>query len=78
MKNHYKLALITGGSSGIGLALAKQLAHEGVSVCLLARDKEKLSQAVREIEKKVGKNQDQFIDAISCDVTDCSSGASAP
>jgi len=70
MKNHYKLALITGGSSGIGLALAKKLSREGVSVCLLARDEEKLSKAKLEIENTTEIHLNQFIDTISCDVTD--------
>ncbi len=70
MKNQYHLALITGGSSGIGLALAKQLAGEGVSVCLLARDQEKLDDAKIEIEKTMKDTSGQFVDTISCDVTD--------
>jgi 3-dehydrosphinganine reductase len=37
--------LITGGSSGIGLALAKQCAADGARVSLVARDKAKLDAA---------------------------------
>jgi len=70
MKNHYNLALITGGSSGIGFALAKKLSQEGVSLCLLARDIEKLAQAKQELEKLTKSHPDQFVDTISCDVTD--------
>lgn len=40
-----RLALITGGSSGIGLALAHQLLAEGARIALLARDAQKLDQA---------------------------------
>jgi 3-dehydrosphinganine reductase len=37
--------LITGGSSGLGLALATTLAHRGLDVTLLARDRDRLDQA---------------------------------
>lgn len=40
-----KLALITGGSQGIGLAIAEQLADEGVNLILAARNLETLKQA---------------------------------
>ncbi|WP_299026232.1 SDR family oxidoreductase [uncultured Thermanaerothrix sp.] len=45
------LALITGGSSGIGLALARQLLTEGARIALLARNLEKLEQAREELLK---------------------------
>lgn len=64
----YKLALITGGSSGIGLALAKALARDGVDVCLLAQDKSKLARAKKYVEDYTTFDK-QVIETISCDVT---------
>ena len=37
-----KVAVVTGASSGVGKALALRLASEGATVCLVARDLEKL------------------------------------
>jgi 3-dehydrosphinganine reductase len=44
-----KTVIITGGSSGIGLALAKELTGHGARVWLLARQKDRLSAAQDEI-----------------------------
>ena len=44
-----RLALITGGSSGLGLALARLLAEEGASVWVLARHVEPLEAACRNL-----------------------------
>ena len=69
MAKHYQLAMITGGSSGIGLAIAKQLVSEGTSVCLLARNEDKLEAARVELSQlKIDENQ--AIDILICDVTD--------
>jgi 3-dehydrosphinganine reductase len=65
----YHLALVTGGSSGIGFALAKLLAAEGTHVCLLARDEEKLAMAEVDLQK-LKTHPDQVIETISCDITD--------
>lgn len=46
-----RLAAITGGSSGIGLALGRQLAERGASVWLLARDEVRLDRALQLLEE---------------------------
>ena len=45
-----KVALVTGGSSGIGLATAVALADQGSHVWLLARREEQLRDALAELE----------------------------
>jgi 3-dehydrosphinganine reductase len=44
-----KNALITGGSSGIGLSMARLLANEGANLWLLGRDAQKLENACAEV-----------------------------
>jgi NAD(P)-dependent dehydrogenase (short-subunit alcohol dehydrogenase family) len=48
-----KIALITGGNSGIGLATAKQFVDEGAYVFITGRREPELDAAVREIRKNV-------------------------
>jgi len=48
-----KIALITGGNSGIGLATAKQFVNEGAYVFITGRRDRELAAAVKEIGKNV-------------------------
>jgi NAD(P)-dependent dehydrogenase (short-subunit alcohol dehydrogenase family) len=48
-----KIALVTGGSSGIGLATAKQLVSDGAYVFVTGRRKVELDAAVKDIAKNV-------------------------
>src|SRR6476620_1517314 len=48
-----KVALITGGNSGIGLATAKQFVHEGAHVFITGRRDPELAVAVEEIGRNV-------------------------
>lgn len=45
-----KFAVVCGGSSGIGLAIARELAAEGARVLIASRSEEKLTQAANEIK----------------------------
>ncbi|MDT0596480.1 SDR family NAD(P)-dependent oxidoreductase [Glaciecola petra] len=47
-----KLAVITGGSSGLGLAIGEALANEGFDLLLIARDELKLTSVKRELTEK--------------------------
>lgn len=49
-----KVALITGGSQGIGLAVAEGLAREGVHLILSARDLERLREEATRLESRYG------------------------
>jgi 3-oxoacyl-[acyl-carrier protein] reductase len=58
-------AIVTGGSKGLGLAIAKEFAASGADVAILARDAATLADAKAEIQQGAkGK-----VAAISCDVS---------
>lgn len=60
-----QVALITGGSRGLGLALARELADEGCRLVICARDVDELDRAARELEEHGAE-----VLAITCDVAD--------
>ena len=62
-----KLAFITGGSSGIGLATANLLAKQGCRLVLFARGQDSLDKACRTIEAGINKAS-QRVQSISMDV----------
>ena len=62
-----KTAIVTGGSAGIGFAIAKALYREGVSVAIAARNPERLEQAAQAIRELP--NQGNQVLAISADLS---------
>jgi NAD(P)-dependent dehydrogenase (short-subunit alcohol dehydrogenase family) len=60
-----KIVLVTGGSRGLGLVLARQLAAEGAYVAICARDEAELQRAEADIARFGAK-----VLGIPCDLTD--------
>ena len=50
-----KRALVTGGSRGIGKAIARALAHEGMDVAILARNRQQLESTAAELSRESGR-----------------------
>ena len=63
-----KVVLVTGGSSGIGLAAAKKFAEAGAVTIICARGEDKLAEAVGEIRAHAGKEAKVF--SYSVDIAD--------
>jgi NAD(P)-dependent dehydrogenase (short-subunit alcohol dehydrogenase family) len=61
-----KVAIVTGGSRGIGKAIALELAREGAEVAIVARDKAALDTAAAEISGATGR----AVKAIAADTGD--------
>jgi len=61
-----KKAIVTGGSRGIGKAIARQLALEGVDVGIAARDADRIDETVKELSAATGRR----IAGRSCDTGD--------
>jgi NAD(P)-dependent dehydrogenase (short-subunit alcohol dehydrogenase family) len=64
-----RTALITGGSKGLGLAMAERMAASGADVAIMARDPEGLAQASETILKTARAR----VEAIACNVADAAS-----
>jgi len=61
-----KTAIVTGGTKGIGRAIAEGLIDEGISVCISARNQDEIDQAVKDLNRLAGARAIGF----TCDVRD--------
>src|SRR5688572_21540623 len=60
-----RVALVTGGSRGLGLLIARELADEGCALAVCARDDQELDRARQDLARR---GADVF--AVPCDVSD--------
>ncbi len=51
MDNKNKTALVTGGTNGIGLSIAKMLVERKFNVCVCSRTKERVNHALSELSR---------------------------
>jgi 3-oxoacyl-[acyl-carrier protein] reductase len=68
-----KVALVTGANRGIGAAIAAELAREGMHLCLVARDSEKLQNVADSLVKTANIN----VQVVSADLRDPDAPAQA-
>lgn len=74
VKNYFdltgKIAFLTGGSSGLGVQMAKALANQGATVVVAARREEKLKQTVKELEAMGAEASYTVIDVLKPETID--------
>ena len=62
-----KVAIITGANQGLGLQIANHYINNGASIAICARNKSKLINVKKNLEKNI--SNDQKIFASKCDVS---------
>ena len=56
-----KVAVVTGGTTGIGFEIAKAFIHNGASVIITGRDSERIANAVVKLKKEIGNSENMFV-----------------
>ena len=62
-----KTAVVTGGTKGIGRAIAEALMRAGANVCISARNEEEIEQAIGDLNRPAGESG---VAGAACDVRD--------
>ena len=72
-----KHVVVTGGSSGIGLEIARQAAEAGASVTLVARNKDRLLEAQEAVKAAMIRPREQKVQTVSVDISGSASEVAA-
>lgn len=67
-----KVAIVTGGGTGIGKAIAKELLCLGSKVVIAARNEERLHKAAKELTESIDKSENSSaeVKVIPCNIRD--------
>uniref|UniRef100_A0A914WYR3 Peroxisomal trans-2-enoyl-CoA reductase n=1 Tax=Plectus sambesii TaxID=2011161 RepID=A0A914WYR3_9BILA len=63
-----KVAIVSGGATGIGNVIARELLHLGCSVVIAARNKERLDAAAYELNAQFPSGSRKRVEAITCNI----------
>ena len=67
--------LVTGGSSGIGLAIAQAMVRSGADVIVTGRDEKRLIESIKQI-RRMCRTSEQKVSGVQLDMTDITSFSS--
>lgn len=56
-----KVAVVTGGTTGIGVEIAKAFIHNGASVIITGRDNDRIANAVVKLKNEISDNENIFV-----------------
>lgn len=56
-----KVAVVTGGTAGIGFEIAKAFIHNGASVIITGRDNDRIANAVVKLKNEISDNENIFV-----------------
>lgn len=70
-----QVAIVTGGTRGIGRAIARKLAHQGAEVFLTSRTAEAAAKAAREIAAEIAAETGAEVHGVGCDCADANACA---
>ena len=56
-----KVAVVTGGTTGIGFEIAKAFIHNGASVIITGRDNDRIANAVVKLKNEISDNENMFV-----------------
>ena len=64
-----RVAIITGGTSGIGYSIAESFLKNGATVIVTGKNKEKINNAVENLKKNTNAKYDNYVYGIDMDIS---------
>ena len=63
-----KVAIVTGGGTGIGKAITQELLHLGAKVVVASRNEERLRLAAKEMSDILADSSETIVKAVPCNI----------